>query len=215
VPTTSVDISLAFGDSITAGVTADLAEYGTLKLQVRINTTPYSERLRALLQERYPAQNIGVENAGLPGEWAQDGQKRLPGVLKPAHDLMILLEGVNGLGSTLGAVTAERDALRNMVNFARGQGKQVFLLTLTPVYPNGSGLYPADPAMLDALNARIRLLADTGATIVDMFAAFGNDRSLMSADGLHPSASGYQKMAQVLYDAIVAKFETLQPPADR
>jgi lysophospholipase L1-like esterase len=38
--------------------------------------------------------------------------------------------------------------------------------------------------------------------IVDIYSAFGNDRSMMGGDGLHPSTAGYQRMAQVFHQRI-------------
>jgi lysophospholipase L1-like esterase len=42
--------------------------------------------------------------------------------------------------------------------------------------------------------------------IVDIYAAFGTNRSLMGADGLHPTPAGYQRMAQEFHSVISTVF---------
>jgi lysophospholipase L1-like esterase len=212
-PFTFTDISLAFGDSITAGITADQLSLGTISLPVRIQTTSYPEYLHGLLQARYTTQTITVHNAGLSGEWAEDGKVRLPQVLTATspHDLLILLEGINDLNALgPGSAPYVRDQLLYMVRYAKSTlGRKVILCTLTPIYPNINGNWPGDPASIAALNARLPGVAQAeGAILVDLFAAFGTNRALISSDGLHPSPAGYQFMAQVIYNAIVANFES-------
>jgi len=37
---------------------------------------------------------------------------------------------------------------------------------------------------------------------VDLETAFGSDESLIGSDGLHPTAAGYQLIAQSFYDVL-------------
>ncbi len=46
--------------------------------------------------------------------------------------------------------------------------------------------------------------------MVDVFAAFGGDRTLISADGLHPNAAGYERVAMTFLDSIKATLETVR-----
>ena len=223
VPTLLVPDTLAFGDSITYGTTSFLLNDA---MWYRPATVPYPFGLRERLAARYPAQPVTVENAGVPGEyvtasrtvvtdgvtrWEPAGRDRLPTVITAAHDLVIILEGVNDTTPVATEVVAA--SLRAMVDAARSAGKRVILSTLTPVIQDVFGGYKADPARVAALNDAIRALASTYASdrnvvLVDMFAAFPPDRlsTLLSPDGLHPSDAGYQFMAQVFFDAIVARF---------
>jgi lysophospholipase L1-like esterase len=60
------------------------------------------------------------------------------------------------------------------------------------------------------VNARLASLAvETGAVLVDIYAAFGDGAGLIGPDGLHPTEAGYQKIAETFYDAIV---KTLEEP---
>ena len=106
--------------------------------------------------------------------------------------------------------------------------KMVLVLsTLLPVKSPDSmpdadiSFWKADPTRILALNAEIVNLANfEQIPLVDMFAAFGvslnstvdcsnssSCRNLLSVDGLHPTPSGYQRMAQALFNQIVSAFE--------
>lgn len=206
VPTTTTDITLAFGDSITEGISSTGSSLGTISLPVSTKIVGYPERLRALLQARYPTQSIAVDNAGIGGEYALDGKDRLPRVLAARHKLLIILEGVNdtNTGQTISQIAA---SLRTMVRTGKNAGKQVVISTLLPVRPDP---FPkADPARISALNSAIRTLAsEEQVVLVDMFNAFGTNYSLLSDDGLHPNEAGYQRMAQEFFNTIVSRFQT-------
>ncbi len=211
---TLTDNVLAFGDSITFGTTTFKVPVGlTTTLYTAGFTTPYTQVLEAMLRARYPSQAITVQNAGVPGEDAFDGQFRLPGTLTAAHDLMVLLQGVND--TVTGFSTSEIAAtLTNMVRTAKNAGKLVILCTLTPVFVGDTGIFKSDPVAVAALNAVIPgIAASEGAILVDVEAAFGNNSALMSPDGLHPNDLGYQVMAQAVFNAIVANFEITTTPS--
>ncbi len=59
-------------------------------------------------------------NSGAPGEWAQDGAQRLPGVILIAQrpEAVLLLEGSNDLG----AIRDDRHQLRLERDRSHGQG---------------------------------------------------------------------------------------------
>ena len=77
----------------------------------------------------------------------------------------------------------------------------LLLATLPPQRPGGSRATFID--LLPRYNDWMRRIArDRGATLVDVSEAFGGDLSLLSADGLHPTAEGYRVMAQAFAEAI-------------
>jgi lysophospholipase L1-like esterase len=221
-PFLTVDFTLAFGDSLTAGVTWTMCNMnGT---QVPCSPPPdsnfgYPGRLRSLLQAQYPTQSIQVQAAGVPGECASEpgcvpsapnsGQNRLPTTLSSAHDLVVILQGVNDLNGDVPVGTII-GALRNMITTARNAGKQAIICTLPPVKAHEiNGMYKADPAAIAQLNAAIESLkTELGVPRVDMTAAFGAGyASLLSLDGLHPNGAGYQRMAEAIRNKIVEQFE--------
>lgn len=196
---------LAFGDSLTEGVTSSPV--------VPLLLGPaesYPTRLQLLLAERYWGQTITVINAGLGGEQAREGMTRLPVVLsQQAPEVLLLLEGANDLiaygwpdGPARAAIAVEE-----MVKEAQRRAVHVCVATLPP-WRNG-GPKQLDASLVPAFNDEIRKMAvNKGATLVDVHAAFGGDLDrLVGADGLHPTEAGYQRMAEAFLQAIIQAFE--------
>jgi lysophospholipase L1-like esterase len=235
-PFTTADISLAFGDSITFGTTTTLNTDPNSGFQTIVagTTTPYGERLRVLMSDRYRNQNISVTVAGSPGECVTRpcvpntyGVQRLPVTMTPPQDLVIILEGVNDLNGGFNPDDII-NGLRTMINSARAVGKPVILCGLTPVksretMPDADPVFwKANPYAVADLNRRIeQLKTELNVPRVNMFEAFdagdynspvycnGNPgcRALLSPDGLHPNASGYQKMAEAIFQKLMDNFE--------
>jgi lysophospholipase L1-like esterase len=218
IPTLTVDFVLAFGDSVTEGVTKTWCDTDSGRIICDTTTTPYPARLRSLLQARYPAQSFQVQNAGIAGECASvpgcsnvqtAGRDRLPTVQTSAQDVVVLLQGVNDLNSGV-STSSIINALRTMIRTARDAGKDAVICSLPPVKPReDNGLYKADPARIASLNAAIEALRiEENVPKVDIGAAFGSGyASLLSPDGLHPNAAGYQRMAEAIRNKLVEQFE--------
>jgi lysophospholipase L1-like esterase len=113
-----------------------------------------------------------------------------------------------------------------MIQSAKSQGKKVILSSLTPVKapesaPNESpDFWKSNPFRIAEVNGAIDALAsEQQVPRVNMFAAFGSGggaldcntsgtcRGLLSPDGLHPNAAGYQRMADVIAAKIIEQFE--------
>lgn len=216
-PMTTVPDSLAFGDSITHGIQCFFVSPGFACAQTTSGNR-YPNRLQALLAERYsPRQTITVQNAGIPGECASvrctsnspsSGRERLPGTISAAHDLVIILQGVNDLNAGRSADSIRR-ALTDMVKTARTAGKRVIVCSLTPVVTDVFGSYHANPGRVAELNAQIAAMAAAeGVPYVDLVAAFGsNPRQYLGDDGMHPNNAGYRRIAEAIRDRIVQAFE--------
>jgi lysophospholipase L1-like esterase len=154
-------------------------------------------------------QAITVRNSGMPGEQTGQGRARLPGELDAQHwDLVILLEGFNDLFFDPNSAAAAAADLRVMVQTAKSRGVEVILCTLTPVTTNNSKGVP-QTAIAD-LNSRIgSVAAQESVLLVDLHAALNGNGAFLSADGVHPTPSGYDQMASTLFNAIQANFEIL------
>jgi lysophospholipase L1-like esterase len=199
---------IAFGDSMSDGVLG-------LAPQTLGDAGPavgYAYKLKALLAARYTAQAaaISMTDEGRPGEWVPMGVTRLPGVLTSDQpEVLLLLEGVNDLNSGGGnaAIPGVKAGLTAMVREARRRGLSVFLATLLPQQPPGQRAQA--PASIQPANVEIRAIAASeGAALVDLYAAFdGQTAALIGPDGLHPNERGYQKMAEVFFDAIRGRLE--------
>lgn len=208
VPRLSATRFVAFGDSLTEGKLSDSL----------ISPSPYPLKLRDALRSRYTAQTVTVVNSGVGGERAVDGARRLPGVLAAeAPDVVLLLEGVNDLASgAQSTVQPMIDALRTMIRQARGRGAQVLVATLLPERA-GRGTPSARNGalpLLDQANDQIRRVAVLeGATLVDLFQGLGGTpEPWIGPDNLHPTDAGYQKIADLWFDAIRLQFEASPSP---
>jgi len=230
-PRLSVTKFTAFGDSITAGVTdppcgiisalglatpQQLAEERRLLLASLETATSYPTVLRGQLASRYATQSPVVSNDGYAGECIvlnctppPDPLTRLRTALdveKP--DVLLLQEGVNDLNNLHTAgISSIRDALQAMIQTARGRGVQVLLGTLLPQRAGACRGYavPDVPPMNDAIRA---LATSSGSTLVDLYQALGGVADpYIGQDGLHPNASGYQKMADAFFQTIQSKYE--------
>jgi lysophospholipase L1-like esterase len=202
-PKISATSFMAFGNSITEGKNGDDSSGA-------IGPHTYPEDLRALLAGRYAAQTITVVTKGFGGEWAIDGVKRLPHELDSVYPQALLLEeGINDLLTGDPAnLPPMIDALRSMVRRAKQQGISVFIATLTPMRAGGPHGDRALPLIPEA-NTQIRqMAAGEGASLVDLYAGVGGGPDpYIGTDGLHPNEMGYEKIAQIFFDAIRANLE--------
>ena len=204
VPRLSATRFVAFGNSITAGKFSDGS----------ISSSPYPLQLQSALRSRYTDQTATVVNSGVAGETAVEGLRRLPSVLAAeTPEVVLLLEGVNDLATgNPSAVQPMIDALRLMIRQARGRGAMVLLATLLPerAGPGTPSARNGALPLLDPANDQIRLLARVeGAVLVDLFQGLGGTPDpWIGSDNLHPNDTGYQKIADLWFEAIRLQFET-------
>jgi lysophospholipase L1-like esterase len=176
-----------------------------------VPSASYPTRLQSMLSARYAAQTILVGNGGIPGETAENGARRLPNILANERpDVVLLMEGANDLSRlTLGlaAVSIAAQAIDAMAKESRNRGARVFLATIPPPKAGGNRALPV--ASVTALNDQIRLIArGEGAVLVDTNAAIAADLNrYVGVDGLHLTEAGYQRVAEVFFDAIRADLE--------
>jgi lysophospholipase L1-like esterase len=211
---------VAFGDSITYGSQAscprlsadvfDLAREFQLLLRSVDVPGSYPARLQTLLANRYRRQSPIVLNEGEPSETVERGVMRLPNVIAAnAPQVLLLQEGANNVNSGNPAQSAiVANGLRTMIGDARRRGIQVFVGTLLPHRPDSCR--GRAPFLISPTNDLIRgVAAAEGAVLVDLYRAFiGMEGTLLGEDGLHPSAAGYEKMAQTFFEAIQLRLES-------
>lgn len=198
---------LAFGDSLTSGMTSPNA----INLAAGLGDE-YWSMLNTLLQEQYPDQLITISGAGEPGEWALNGVNRLPLVLAAdPPEVLLLMEGVNDLNffGDSGVQAAVR-AIERMIGTARAAGIEVIVATLPPERPGGSRAWA--PSAVVAFNALLRdRVPQAGAVLADVYEAMAQDLSLIGPDGLHPTHEGYRLIADVFYETIRRQYEEERP----
>jgi len=228
-PKLSTTSFLAFGDSITYGEDGQnsIAPSRAI-MSSRVHpvvqmplTQQYPEELRETLAARYATQSPSVANKGQPGEAAGD-PATLPRFAtltsSRAYSVALIMEGSNDIFyGEASKVPPAIDGLRSMIRNAKGAGLKTYLATIPPMNPTA-----CDPVcrgrdgwpLVSGLNDNIRQLArDEGVTLVDVYQGFGGDLSLIGADGLHPSTSGYAKIADLFFTAIKQTLEVPPVPA--
>ena len=229
-PTLIVTTFLAFGDSITWGedgrnsVTSVPA---TLLPRVRLPLDQtYPGVLLQLLAARYTTQTPRVDNRGQPGEAISDpptadvpttAVSRFDALL-PGHGAVLIMEGTNDLPKAHSAANqAAADnilataaaGLRQMVRDAKASGSRAFLATIPPMNPAGSRGQTFGWELVAGFNDRVAsVAANEQVPLVDVNKAFGGNLGLLGSDGVHPTAEGYQKIADSFFAAIKGTLET-------
>jgi lysophospholipase L1-like esterase len=199
---------LAFGDSITWGQISSF-DQGII---VADPSGSYPRLLREMLNGYNLPGGFAVLNYGVPGETARTGVDRLPGVLgsfAPADkpQVVLLLEGINDMNVNNASPSQVATNVLNLVQIARLHNCTVLVATMPQTYhstyPSGETRTQSAEKIVPFNNEVRRLVSGLqNVHIVDVYSAFGNDRSLIGGDGLHPSPAGYQRMAQVYHQRI-------------
>ncbi len=191
----------AFGDSITEGAVS----LAPLVMLAGPETYPF--KLEQMLLQRYLAQPIVVINEGLGGETTPRGAVRLPSVLS-AHqpEVLLLLEGINNINGL--STSTQTAALRTMIEEAQRRNAQVIIATILPMLPSSRLYRSTTPGKIQDLNTQIiNLAAQYNLGLVDLFAFFDANQQLMGSDGLHPSAEGQTRIAELFRDEIVRRYD--------
>ncbi len=211
-PTLGITQILSFGDSMTAGTVSAALPAFTLDAG-RPESYPF--KLQKLMTARYTAQTITVLNAGKAGEPAEQARDRFNGALSEAKpQLLLLMEGANDLNSPDESIDVSEivSAMEDMVRDATLRGIPVMVATIPPQRVGGPKAAP--PELLEKFNRDLRLMASKkGAQLIDVNAML--PLSLIGEDGLHPTEEGYQKLAEIFFDAIKTRYEATTSTARR
>ncbi|MDP2314478.1 MAG: arylesterase, partial [Pseudomonadota bacterium] len=169
------------GDSLTAGM-----------------GLPVDQAFPARLGESLGARGLPAQvvNAGVSGDTSAGGLRRLDWILGQKPDILVLGLGANDMLRGLPAADCAAN-LRAIVEKARAAGADVLLLgmkanpTLGPEYVAAfDSIYPA-------------LAADLGVGLVPFFLeGVAGVQGLNQADGLHPTAEGQDRVAELILPAL-------------
>lgn len=214
-PTLAVSTILSFGDSMTEGVDQPPLPFEIMGWTLPTNagrTQGYPFKLQSAIDQRYTAQPISVYNGGWAGRRAAEDRERFNQALSEGRpQLVLLMEGANDLNAPLAPgeginarVTTVVNALEDMVRDGTGRGFPVMIATLPPQRPGGSRAGGVD--FLPRFNEQLKVMAGKkGAQVLDVHAQL--PLSLIGKDGLHPTEAGYQKIAEIWFEAIKARYE--------
>ena len=203
-PKLAVTRFLAFGDSITAGVVSPPS--GGRRLDV---PNAYPARLQRGLASSYMTQDMSVINVGRSGEHASEAVGRFNSELaRYRPEVVLLMEGTNDLYDERGSeAESAAAALEQMVTAARNARVDVVLMSIPPQRHRGT--------LLAEFNQRIRSIARRqDAVFVDIHRVLldgpCSGRSVIpciGSDGLHPTAQGYELIAQELERVLVERYD--------
>jgi lysophospholipase L1-like esterase len=224
-PKLSTTSFLAFGDSMTAGEDGQNSTAPSVsQMSARFHPSvlfPIAQRypteLLQLLAARYKTQSPTVDNQGQPGEAASDPDalKRFVALTATRrYSVALIMEGTNDLYDRDDKIFPYAyDGLRAMIRDAKGKGLRPYVATIPPMNP--AACVPVCRglpwSLVSGFNDGVRTLAATeGVTLVDIYQGFNGNLALIGPDGLHPSADGYAKIADLFFTAIK---QTLETPA--
>ena len=200
------NVYMAFGDSITNGE----PEVG--------DGNGYRAILQGMLRAHFGAGEVANEGRdGTDSDFGAEIVTTRLGAVRPSF--MLIHYGTNDWNQpscdSLGDLPCfTTPSLRFMVQEANRTGSHAFLATIIPVNVGYDGRTPPERQdWVDQQNVYIRQVADEeGAVLVDLNGAFkrsGLTGSALYADHVHPTAAGYQIMAQTWFDAITKAYSKI------
>lgn len=198
--TNRANVYMAFGDSITKGE----PEVG--------DGSGYREILQGMLRSHFGAGEVA--NEGRDATDSEEGAGQIGRSLANVHPSFTLIHyGTNDWNdlrcrSLPCYTTSSLRAIVQQINRTRGHA---FLATILPSNTGFDNRAPESRnEWVAAQNVIIRQIADDeGAVLVDLNGAFlksGRALSTLFVDHVHPSAVGYQIMAQTWFDAITKEY---------
>ena len=196
-------VYMAFGDSITNGE----PEVGDMN--------GYRLILQALLRNHFGAATVA--NEGVDSTRSRAGAERIGDSLSRVRPAFTLIHyGTNDWNDSacdeLPCFTT--DSLRSMVRQINQSGGHAFLATILPTNTGYDDRAPADRNdWVAQQNVYIRQVADQeGAVLVDLNGAFyrsGIPFPSLFVDHVHPTAPGYQIMAETWFNAITKAYSKI------
>ncbi len=208
---------LAFGDSLTAGeVTNPIGQWGVgsgewgglIHKQVIVPAASYPAQLQSQLSTRYLSQasSIRVVNAGVAGENLFRAAVRFEGALSENDsEAVIIMHGLNNLGGD--GTDVPTTLIRGMVQTAKARGVRVFVGSMVPTV--AGRLRSQNVTLLETYNAKLRQMSvEEGVVFVDLYATLLPEALVViGADGLHPTETGYRRIADLFFAAIGSELE--------
>jgi acyl-CoA thioesterase-1 len=189
-------VVLFLGDSITAGYGIELSQAYPALVQQRIN------------QEGL---NFKVVNAGQSGDTSAGGLARMDWLLKNKVDVLVLeLGGNDGLRGL--PVEVIRKNLQAIIDRARKQYPQIKIVVAgMKMPPNMGGQYSREfEAMFTALAKK-----NNAALIPFILEGVGGVRQMNLPDGIHPTASGHEIVAENIWPVLAPVLRSIQSPVTR
>lgn len=221
---------LAFGDSITCGTPGafpmmDIA-FDDVNCTPPAGSPQYPQMARTLLQQASPTQAIVLDNEGRPGEEVRLALSRFTNLVAARRPQgVLLLEGINDLNNpdiysnTTQRIAAVVAGLQQLIDVARVYNATVLVGTMFQTCysenPYTGRVRENSTALIVPFNNALRaaVAGRQNVHVVDVYAAFGTGNCLpdrgtnyIGEDGLHPSPSGYSRIASTFAQAVRDRF---------
>ena len=184
---------MAFGDSITEGDRS-------------VGNFAYRHTLQAMLEGHFGIAEILNQGAG--GTTSAQGADRIKFQLSEHEPAIVLIVyGTNDWNSCLDPATCFTvESLRRMIQEVRNRRSWPFVATIPPVNTGFDDRAPPsrNDWIRDANELIIAMAAEEGAILMDVHAAMlaQGDLAGLFDDHVHPSSSGYDIMAEAMFEAI-------------
>ncbi|MFQ5580892.1 MAG: arylesterase [Nitrospiria bacterium] len=174
-------VIVAFGDSLTAGLGLPAEEAYPAILE------------KKLREKRYPYR---VVNAGVSGETTAGGLRRVNWILRSQPDLVILELGANDGLRGLDVEETQKNLSKIIVRLQE-EGVEVVLAGMKMPLNYGKSYTEAFEQIYRDLAARHQI------TLIPFFLEGVAARpKLNQADGIHPTAKGYQIIVEQIWDVL-------------
>ncbi|MBI3966669.1 MAG: SGNH/GDSL hydrolase family protein [Chloroflexi bacterium] len=175
---------------------------------------PHEQGWVARLHGRLPS-GTRLVNLGVSGfTLAQAVEQSLPVAVAARPDVVTVWLAVNDLNARVSVEQYERDLDRLLGTLVDAGARRILVgnvpdLTRVPVYRSESVSPEELSKEVARWNAAIsRQVARHGAVLVDLhdqWTELTAHPEYVSVDGFHPSAAGYERLAEVFYRALVAE----------
>ena len=191
---------LVLGDSISAGYGMQREQGWVNLLTQRLAIAPRQTAVRRNTDRQNAQHRYTVVNASISGDTTGGGLSRLPDLLQRHHPKLVIIElgGNDGLrGYPAPKIRANIEA---MVRLCRNADARVVLIAME-IPPNYGARY------IDAFRAVFRDVAAQQDVPLAPFLLGGValDRSLMQADGVHPTAAAQPRLLDTAWPVIQAE----------
>lgn len=180
---------VVLGDSITAGYGLDA-----------------SESYPSLVQQQLAGHDVRVINAGLSGDTTAGGLRRLDWLLKGKCDVLVVALGANdGLRGV--PVTETASNLKAIISKTKGRFPNARIIVAGMLVPPNMG-----PDYSERYRAVFPDVAnETGAKLLPfLLEGVAGIAALNQADGIHPTAAGQQKIAELLVPVLTETLNELK-----
>ncbi len=195
LPTATTDAAIrivVLGNSLAAGLGLAEAEAFPAVVESRLRSDGF---------------DIDIVNAGVSGDTTAGGLSRLDWVMQEPTDILVVELGGNDALRGQPLPNTEKN-LREIVRRGRAAGAEVILLGMD-VPTNYGPDYASAFAEL-----YLRVAEEEEALLVPGFVReLGSDPSLLQPDGLHPTAEGQRRLAELLLPTLTGLLAEVEPRA--